>query len=321
VEGVDAQELLALAFENSPLGMTLSVVSPHVPGAPRHFAFKVNKAFAGMLGYTTEELVDTTDQGRFTHPEDRLQDMANLQALLAGDQQVAEWDKRYIHAEGHLVWGRVSVSLLGGPDGQPRCLIAQIQDITDRHELEQQLLERAERDALTGLLNRSALEEHAEEQLARCRRYGETAALLVIDFDDLKQINDRYGHVVGDTALIRVADVLRGRLRAADVAARYGGDEFVVLLPHTDHVEARRIASDLATAIGEASVGAGDEEVRLGVSIGSSEINGTTPAFEVTLTEADREMYRNKHLRQAQAQITLIPETRRPAERGRTTGT
>jgi PAS domain S-box-containing protein len=130
VEGVDAQELLALAFENSPLGMTLSVVSPVVPGAPRHFAFKVNKAFADMLGYTIDELVGTKDQGRFTFPEDRLQDMANLQALLAGDQAVAEWDKRYIHADG--------------------------------------------------------LEEHAEEQLARCRRYGETAALLMREqYDEL----------------------------------------------------------------------------------------------------------------------------------------
>ena len=111
------------------------------------------------------------------------------------------------------------VSLLRSADGAPRYLVAQIEDVTERHAREIKLLERAERDALTGLWNRAAFEEHAEEQIARTARYGEQAALLVIDLDDLKQINDEYGHVAGDHALVRIADTLRSRLRTADGAS------------------------------------------------------------------------------------------------------
>src|SRR4051812_17156106 len=153
--------------------MTISSVSPQAPNAPRHRAFMVNRAFAHMLGYSIDGLLAAKDQSRFTHEEDRATDLAHLQDLLDGQEQTAEWDKRYIHADGHVVRGRVSVSLLRGAHHEPRFLIAQIADVTERHQKEEELTQRAERDALTGLWNRSAFEHHAEEQIARNARYGE----------------------------------------------------------------------------------------------------------------------------------------------------
>lgn len=297
LEAIDARDLLVLAFQNSPLGMTLTAVSALSPHVPRPRAFMVNPAFAEMIGYSVEELLANEDQGHFTHPDDRATDLAHLEALLAGDEQIARWDKRYLHADGHIVWGRVSVSLLRGTDGQPRYLIAQIEDVTERHEQESQLFERARQDSLTGLLNRSAFNEHAQEQISRCSRYGEHAGLLLIDLDDLKLLNDRYGHLVGDAALVAVADVLRGRLRTADVAARFGGDEFVVLLPHADRQVAQQIANDLADAIGKTKVAAGSGDVPLRVSIGSMQITSTTADVVQALAEADRDMYSVKRQR------------------------
>lgn len=298
IEAIDAQSLLALAFENSPLGMTISSVAPPRPGMTRHHAFMVNRAFVTMLGYSVEDLLSAEDQSKFTHKDDRASDLANLQDLLSGRDATAHWDKRYIHADGRIVWGRVYVSLLRSADGAPRYLVAQIEDVTERHAREIKLLERAERDALTGLWNRAAFEEHAEEQIARTARYGEQAALLVIDLDDLKQINDEYGHVAGDHALVRIADTLRSRLRTADVASRIGGDEFVVLLPHTDRREADRIAEDIEQAIGTTKFVTGKADLSISVSIGSTEISAGDLDIEPALAAADRDMYRAKRRHQ-----------------------
>lgn len=133
---VDAEELLGLAFDHSPLGMTLST--------PDRGVLRVNQAFADMLGYSVQELIANQHPTRFTHPDDHAAKDAHVRALLQDDDNDRQWDKRYIHANGHPVWARVSVSVLRHPDGSPRYLVSQIEDISEHRRREAE--ERALRD-------------------------------------------------------------------------------------------------------------------------------------------------------------------------------
>jgi diguanylate cyclase (GGDEF)-like protein/PAS domain S-box-containing protein len=124
----DAEELLALAFDQSPLGMTLST--------PDRGVLRINQAFADMLGYRVDELIANQHPTRFTHSDDRTVDQDHVRALIDGDEHAGQWDKRYIHARGHSIWARVSVSVLRHPDGSPRHLVSQVEDISERRQRE-----------------------------------------------------------------------------------------------------------------------------------------------------------------------------------------
>jgi diguanylate cyclase (GGDEF)-like protein/PAS domain S-box-containing protein len=295
----EAKDLLWLWFEGSPLGMTLADVHGRT--------FKINHVFAEMLGHTVQELFDSADQSQFTHPDDIEIDHENIERLLAGDESIARWEKRYIHADGHIVWARVTASLLRAQDGTPRVLISQIEDMTSRKEMAH-LLDLAQRDSLTGLRNRAAFERAAAEQIARCKRYGEQAALLLLDLDGLKQINDTHGHVVGDEALRTVGEAISKRLRTSDLAARLGGDEFVLLLPHTTSTDAERVAHEIERAIAHTSITTRTAVVHPTASIGVAQIDADTPDIQAALRNADTSMYGAKRRRPASDDSDLDEE-------------
>ncbi|HET7489870.1 MAG TPA: PAS domain S-box protein [Acidimicrobiales bacterium] len=168
-------------------------------------------------------------------------------------------------------------------------------DITARLRYQEQLRFLAEHDPLTGTWNRRRFELEVGEQLGRARRYGETAAVLVLDMDGLKAVNDTYGHRAGDRAIKAVAAALRRRLRDTDVVARVGGDEFAVLLPYASLEQGRLISEDLRQVIAETSVRLDDgTDVFLSATIGVSYIDRQTESDDVVLTAADRAMYRAK---------------------------
>ena len=169
-------------------------------------------------------------------------------------------------------------------------------DIGDRLRYQQQLLFLAEHDALTGARNRRRFEREVSNQVARARRYGEQAAVLVIDLDDFKQINDVYGHSAGDRALKAIANALRQRLRETDVVARMGGDEFAVLLPYADAQQGAVVAADLRRVISECSIQVSDNPtLRLSGSIGVAQIDKDTVNDDAVLIAADRAMYVDKN--------------------------
>ena len=142
-------------------------------------------------------------------------------------------------------------------------------------------------------------------QLGRCQRYAEQAALLAIDLDGFKQVNDHHGHQVGDDALKAVAHTLTRRLRATDLVARLGGDEFAVLLPHMDGEGAKIVAEDLMRVIEACGVDAGDRVVHLAGSVGFALIDKSTVTDTEVLVAADQAMYEVKRTR-AEARMGLL---------------
>ena len=169
-------------------------------------------------------------------------------------------------------------------------------DISVELRYRDQLRLLAENDALTGLHNRRRFERDLSDQIGRARRYGEHAALLIMDVDKFKQINDTHGHKTGDRALKEIAAALKQRLRDTDTISRIGGDEFAVLLPYAEANQAETMTNDLRRVIGERTIEtlATAKPTPLSVSIGAALIIPETESAEAVFAEADRAMYRDK---------------------------
>ena len=156
------------------------------------------------------------------------------------------------------------------------------------------LLDRmAHEDSLVELPNRRGFMRQLERLIDRVRRYGDAAALLFIDVDGLKMINDSFGHSVGDDALIKVSELLQSGIRASDCVARLGGDEFAILLEHADEHVARQAAARLANLVADCDLQSAGTALPLSIAVGVALIRPDDSAEEV-IARADTEMYRVK---------------------------
>jgi diguanylate cyclase (GGDEF)-like protein len=180
-------------------------------------------------------------------------------------------------------------------------LLAQVQEASYRrvYALEQALMRESRVDALTGVLNRRALEEQGQGLLGLCQRHGQPFALLMIDIDWFKDINDRHGHPVGDEVLRAVARLCQAQIRAADRFGRWGGEEFLALLPETTQFDAFALAERMRNAVAHAGIEFGGDVQRVTVSVGV--VAMVTPlaveastAWAALVKAADEAMYRAK---------------------------
>lgn len=170
--------------------------------------------------------------------------------------------------------------------------------------------EQALKDGLTGLANPRALQFQAAREIGRARRAGESFSLVLLDLDDFKVINDHYGHLAGDRALQEVADVLRQSTRSYDTCIRYGGDEFVILLPSCDRSQAEDRCRELQQAVAALTLTAPDgREVPIRVSAGASVFPEDGDTYERLLVRADRRMYRNKAKTKARPRLEAVGQS------------
>ncbi len=214
----------------------------------------VNPRLLAMTGYTEQEMVGCPAYTLLLVPEE-------WPDLLQRNQKQAEgvggrWETRLLRNNGTRFWAEIMASPFRDMNGQIVGTLAAITDITERKQAEAQretlladALERAERDALTGLWNHRGFQARLESEADRVQRTGGRLALAVMDVDNFKFFNDVYGHAVGDEVLRQVADALRGCCRSYDMLARYGGDEFVLLAAIDDAEDAAGLNERLQAAL------------------------------------------------------------------------
>jgi diguanylate cyclase (GGDEF)-like protein len=198
-----------------------------------------------------------------------------------------------MHGSGHFVWVLISATLLSDAEGSPSVAVTHVMDISDRKQFDGQLQHLADHDALTGLYNRRRFTEELEQSLKRSRRFDEPGAVLFLDLDGFKFVNDSLGHAAGDEMIIRVADLLGSTVRETDTLARVGGDEFAVLLPRCDTETASLVAEKLLAAVRLHGVTISENRhARISTSIGIAPFSGKEDlTADEVVVEADIAMY------------------------------
>jgi diguanylate cyclase (GGDEF)-like protein/PAS domain S-box-containing protein len=282
----ESERLQQVAFETAPIGMAfLNTDGEYV---------RVNAALCALLARPEEDLLGRRDQ-EFTHPEHRASDVAAASRILDGEIDTWQTEKRFVRPDGSAVWVIANMTFLRDEAGRALTWVGQFQDITERKGLEQRLRRLADEDPLTGLPNRRGLEASIRLALDMCARHALAGSLLIIDLDGFKQVNDTHGHAIGDAALAAVAQSLRRRLRATDLLARVGGDEFAVLLRATTGAPARRLADILVSEVRATTLDAGLPEIALDASIGVADFGPSPiPTVKELLASADASMYAAK---------------------------
>jgi diguanylate cyclase (GGDEF)-like protein/PAS domain S-box-containing protein len=256
-----------------------------------------NRACEQLLGYTAAELDEPRALLDLVPREERAIAEAALEALAAGESPVRtefHWRTR----DGELRLIEWSNTALTGSDGSVTHVVGTGIDVTEvrrwaaeRAVAEEQLRYIADHDGLTGLYNRRRFEQELDRHIVHGRRYGMDGALLVIDLDRFKQVNDGHGHRAGDRVLAEVAAVLRRRLRQSDILARFGGDEFAVLMPHGGVAEAAELANLVVNAVRhDVSTPAGP----LDASVGWALFEDAMTSSDEVLSRADDAMYADK---------------------------
>ncbi len=272
-------------FQHAAIGMAL--VSPDGTW------LMVNKALCRLVGHTEKELLKGSFQD-ITHPEDLEEDLSYVRKVLSGEIQTYQMEKRYVHRDGRIIHILLSASLVRDEKNMPLFFISQIQDITERKRLENELVRQANEDMLTGISNRRRFYDLAGREMLRGRRYHDPMVLLMLDIDHFKQINDTFGHAVGDEALRRMAAACRSELRAIDLFGRIGGEEFGVLLIRTNPVTGRQVADRLRQSVAQCILTTDKGVVKFTVSIGGVVFSGNDLSLDQRLKQADDALYRAK---------------------------
>jgi len=278
------EERFRALFEHAPIGICMAETTGQIALA--------NPALGTLLGYSPDEL-HARAIADITHPDDRAQDRVLFQDIIAARTQAAPREKRYLHRDGHAVSASLVVFPIKDQHGTVSRLVAMIQDNTARKAFDDQLRHQAFHDPLTALPNRALFLDRLEQALVRGLRRAGPAVVLSLDLDRFKVINDSLGHDAGDRLLVAVAARLRTCVRQEDTVARFGGDEFAVLLSEMAHTgQAVETAERLIAALA-APFRLGNHDVVIETSIG---VVTTTPSATAAavMRDADVALYRAK---------------------------
>jgi len=281
-----------------------------VPGAIYAYQPELGGVTLAMSTYIEELLGVPADRflsgdsvwDEVLHPDDRERAWADYESFLATGQPDCG-DYRYVRPDGRVVWIQDRSAMVRDRDGKPLLVQGVMFDITATKEMALRMEHMAYHDILTGLPNRAMFQDHLELALARARRHGLAVAVLFLDLDDFKPVNDTHGHEVGDMVLQHAAHQIRAAARDTDLVARQGGDEFLVLLADlevSDDHNAYAIVRDVSDRIAEAIATPSDFPVgRLSVraSIGNAVFPNEAGDARTLLRLADEKMYARKRER------------------------
>ena len=256
----------------------------------------VNNRWLELLGLSRSDIVNNvTDWDLRIHPDDKVRVMATVEEAIKKKKPYVA-DFRMKHKKGYWVWIQGAGSLIESDafTHQPIRLCGTHQDISYRKSMEQELRHRATHDHLTGLFNRVELEQYFQKELSRSKRYQHELSIFMIDIDHFKEVNDTYGHLVGDHILKKYAAFLQNTIRTTDLVARYGGEEFVVILPETSIKEAEELAERLRVMTSNLNIELNEGTFNITISLGIATYPEHGQSYDTLLEHADLAMYRAK---------------------------
>jgi diguanylate cyclase (GGDEF)-like protein/PAS domain S-box-containing protein len=253
---------------------------------------------AAELPATTEDLL------KLVHRED-VERVRTTYVQARAQAKAYDLEYRILRSDGAVTWlheiGEIEQAHADGSVS----FSGTLQDITERKKLEARLEQLATVDELTGAQNRRSILAQAQIELRRARRFKHNLAFLFFDIDHFKQVNDRFGHKLGDLVLSTLSDICRGALRPSDVFARYGGEEFLVMLPETDIAQATVVGQRLTAQVRQAVFSVDPPLRGLTISAGVTAIRDADDTIEAMLERVDKALYRAKEL--GRDRIEILP--------------
>ncbi|MAT42686.1 MAG: hypothetical protein CL609_10115 [Anaerolineaceae bacterium] len=274
----------------------------------RQFTY-VSPSVFKLLGYTTEEMLTLKIDALLTKESAVLANQRldiSFEKIKENKSLIPAVTNEYEHIRknGTRVWTEITTTIMRDENGGHVGILGVTRDITERRKITQKLKELAITDSLTSMYNRRHFFDLAEQELERAKRYQHAVSLIMLDLDFFKNVNDTYGHLAGDMALKKVAQLIKDSIRQVDVAARFGGEEFVILLPETEIQQAVLLAERLRKNVRENPLILKNGTVEISISIGISSKMAVDPlSVEVLIHCADQALYEAKKLGRDQVRI------------------
>jgi diguanylate cyclase (GGDEF)-like protein/PAS domain S-box-containing protein len=296
-----ANDRVERLFDDAPHGVALL--------DPDGSIVRVNTAMAVMVGMEPYEMVGHGFGEYETPGETRIQD--HLGRLAFDRDEILDTECNLRDSGGHDVSVSLSSALVPDPV-LGDIVMVNVVDISDRRRYLDRLAHLVDHDVLTGLANRRRFDSELQRHLDRCRRDGPTGALLLLDLDNFKQVNDTLGHNAGDQLLVTVSGLLRRAIRSTDVVARLGGDEFAILLTDGDQRAAQRVADEVVDRIRDHASTLDGVRRRVTASVGAVTFRAASEHAADVLALADMTMYDAKEAGRNKAVVLPEGEHRAP---------
>ncbi len=257
-----------------------------------------NPAWEKNLGWTSADLAGKPWLDLVV--ESDLDSSLAVNRRLIQGESVTSFENRYLCKDGTYRW----LAWSSFPDPEQRLIYSAVRDITERHRMEEELRQLATTDPLTGASNRRHFIDKASAELKRCKRYGSKMAVLMLDVDYFKQVNDTYGHCIGDEVLKQLVHCCHQELRTNDIFGRFGGEEFAAVLVESHQETALQTCERLSQQISKLKIRSGREQVSITVSIGLAMHSAADTSIDSLLKRADDALYSAKNA--GRNQIVLL---------------
>jgi len=283
-EASRSEERFRAYFDSALIGMVALSQDGHF--------LEINESFLRMTGYTKDELFARKWE-EIKDPEDLQPAREDYDRVIRGELDFYRADKRLVKKDGQIIYAHTAVRAVRKASGEIDYFVLNVEDVTEKKKSQEMIWRQANFDMLTGLPNRFMFFDRLKEEIKKSHRGGVSLALLFIDLDRFKEVNDTLGHQTGDKLLIEAASRISACIRESDTVSRFGGDEFTVILPYihaADHIE--EVAQNILERLSSPFVlGANQESVFISASIGITVYPADGPDADKLLQNADQSMY------------------------------